>query len=107
MYPEFESARRARLVVIGVEVGGRFGAEAAAFLAASLPPLLRAAACAGWVHRWSGILAVAAMRAFAASLLELPLGGDICDAGEAPDLHEVLAEVRGGPPHVASRMPAP
>ena len=47
-YPELASARRARLVVIGVEVGGRFGAEAASFLrhlarhrAASLPPPLR------------------------------------------------------------------
>ena len=47
------------------------------------------------------------MRAFAASLLELPPGGDFCDAGEARDLHEVLAEVRGGPPLVASRLPAP
>ena len=83
IYPELASARRARLVVIGVEAGGRFGAEAASFLrlarhrAAGLPPPLRAAACAGWVQRWSGILAVAAMRAFAASLLELPPGGDV------------------------------
>ena len=64
-YPELKSARRARLVVIGVEVGGRFGAEAAAFL--RLPPLFRAAACAGWVQHWSGLLAVVAMHAFAAS----------------------------------------
>ena len=45
------------------------------------------------------------MRAFAASLLELPPGGDDCDAGVAPDLHEVLAEDRGGP-LLASRLPA-
>ena len=93
-------------------VGGRFGAEAASFLrhlarhrAASLPPPLRAAACAGWVQRWSGILAVAAMRAFAASLLELPPGGDDCDAGVVPDLHEVLA-AGGAGPLLASRLPA-
>ena len=103
---------RARLVVIGVEVGGRFGSEAASFLrhlarhrAASLPPPLRAAACAGWVQRWSGILAVAAMRAFAASLLELPPGGDDCEAGVVPDLHEVLA-AGGSGPLLASRLPA-
>ena len=42
-----------------------FGAEAASFLR---PPAT--VACAGWVQRWSGILAVAAMRAFAASLLD-------------------------------------
>eukprot|EP00439_Symbiodinium_sp_Y106_P054074 s484_g7.t1 len=50
--------------------------------------------------------AVAAMRAFAVSLLELPLGGNLCDAGEAPDLHEVLAEVRGGS-QAACRCPEP
>ena len=112
-YPELASARRARLVVVGVEVGGRFGAEAAAFLrhlarhrAASLPPPLRAAASAGWVQRWSGLLAVAAMRAYAASLLELPPGGDICDEGAAPDLHEILAEVRDSSSPSASRLPA-
>ena len=112
-YPELASARRARLVVVGVEVGGRFGAEAAAFLrhlarhrAASLPPPLRAAASAGWVQRWSGLLAVAAMRAYAASLLELPPGGDICDEGAAPDLYEILAEVRDSSSPSASRLPA-
>ena len=70
-----------------------------------LPPPLRAAACAGWVQRWSGILAVAAMRAFAASLLELPPGGDDCEAGVVPDLHEVLA-AGGSGPLLASRLPA-
>ena len=48
------------------------------------------------------------MRAYAASiasLLELPPGDDLCDAGEAPDLHEVLAEVRGGPR--TARKPPP
>ncbi|OLP91688.1 hypothetical protein AK812_SmicGene26606 [Symbiodinium microadriaticum] len=33
------------------------------------------------------------MRAFAASLLELPPGGDDCDAGVAPDLHEAVVLV--------------
>ena len=31
-YPELAVARRCKLVVVGIEVGGRFGAEAAAFL---------------------------------------------------------------------------
>ena len=31
-YPELQSARRARLVVLGIEVGGRFSTEAASFL---------------------------------------------------------------------------
>ena len=44
------------------------------------------------------------MRAIVASLLELPPGGDLCDAGGAPDLHEILAEDCGCPPQ--SRMPS-
>ena len=48
---------------------GSRSAGAAWHRAAGLPPPLRAAACAGWVQRWSF-----AMRAF--SLLELPPGGD-------------------------------
>ena len=58
------------------------------------------------VQRWSGMLAVAAMRAYAASLLELPPAG-ACVAGEAPELHEILADVRGSPPPTSSRLPAP
>jgi len=49
------------------------------------------------------MLTVAAMRAYAASLLE----GEACVAGEAPELHEVLADVRGSLPPTTSRLPAP
>ena len=79
-YPELTRARRCRLVVIGIELGGRFGAEAATFLrllarqrAAAVPAHLRPAAQAAWVARWAALLAVAAQRAYATSLLELPL----------------------------------
>ena len=113
-YPELQGARRARLVVLGIEVGGRFSTEAASFLrllaqhpAASVAAPLRAAAGAGWVQRWSGMLAVAAMRAYAASLLELPPAGEACVASEAPELHEILADVRGSLPPTSSRLPAP
>ena len=44
-------------------------------------------------------------RAFAASLLELPPCRDLCDAGAAPDLHQIFAEDRGAPPLLASRLP--
>ena len=64
---------------------------------------LRAAACAGWVQRWSGMLAVAAMRAYAAS--QLLSAGEACIAGEARELHEVLADVRGSLPLTCSRLP--
>ena len=106
-----ERARRCHLVVVGVEVGGRFGAEAATWLrllagqrALEVPAPLRAAARAAWVARWSGLLAVAAQRAIAASLLELPLECNL--AGDAPELHEVLADVRWQLPVLGSRQVA-
>ena len=77
-YPELLRARRCRLVVFGIETGGRWSEEATTFLrllaqarAASAPVAVRRAAQAAWVYRWSGILSVAAQRAFATSLLEL------------------------------------
>ena len=59
------------LVIVGIEVGGRFGAEAADFLRLlarhreSTPAVLRPAARAAWLLQWSGLLAVAAQRACA------------------------------------------
>ena len=53
------------------------------------------------------MLAVVAMRAYAASLLELPPAGEACVAGEAPELNEILADVRGSLPPTISRLPAP
>ena len=102
--------------LIGIGVGGRFSTEAASFLrllaqhrAAGVAAPLRAAARAGWVQRWSGMLAVAAIRACAASLLELPAAGEpclilACVAGKEP---EVLADVRGNLRLTCSRLPAP
>ena len=90
---------------------GRFGAEAANWLrllagqrASDVQAAMRAAARAAWVARWSGLLAVAAQRAVAASLLELPLAGECNVAGEAPELHEVLADVRWQLPTIGSRQ---
>ena len=76
-YPELLAARRCRLVVLAVEVGERFGAEMADFLrrlaaskARTAPPWLRAPARQAAGHRWTGMLAVAAQRALALSLLD-------------------------------------
>ncbi len=73
-YPELLAARRCRLVVLGFEVGGRWSEEALDFVrrlarakARSQPEWLRASAAQAYAHRWSGVLAVAAKRAFAAS----------------------------------------
>ena len=112
-YPELTRARRCRLVVIGIEVGGRFGDEAAGFLrllarqrAAAVPAHLRPAAQAAWVARWAALLAVAAQRAYATSLLELPLAGEVNGDEAVPDLPELLADARGELPVLASRLPA-
>eukprot|EP00439_Symbiodinium_sp_Y106_P054770 s3461_g7.t1 len=58
-YPELGHARRCRLVVVGIEVGGRFGGEAVQLLrllarhrAAAVPRLLRPSAVTAWVTRW-------------------------------------------------------
>ena len=76
------------LVVFAVETGGRCGPEPASAHAA-----VRSALRAAYVSRWSGIIAVAAQRALASSLLELPLDTVASAAGE-PAVHEVLQDER-------------
>ena len=56
-------------------------------------------------HRWSGLAAVAAQRAFAATLLELPLGGEDTMDGPVPAAHDVLADARWTFPVHDSRLP--
>ena len=53
----------------------------------------------------SGILAVAAQRAFAASLLELPPGGECSAGGPEPALHELLADAQLQATPASSRLP--
>ena len=69
------------------------------------PRLLRKSAQIAWASRWLGLLAVAAHRAFATSLLDLPVDDFGCD-GEEPWLEEVLHEARLTVPPAPSRMPA-
>ena len=109
-YPEFGRASRCRLVVLGIEVGGRWSAEAANFVrllararARTALPLQRAATIAAFVGRWSGLLSVAAARSFAASLLSLPISNTANVDGESPLLSDVLADSAESPP-LASRL---
>lgn len=103
-YPELagETNGRAQLVVLAVEVGGRWSKEASTFLiqlamarARSEPALLRQTAAAAWRRRWAGLLAVAVQGSFADSLLELvyPGGGGGAD-GDTPSITDVLADAR-------------
>ena len=94
-YPEFVGVRaRARLVVLAVEVGGRFSPETSGFLtslakarARTETALMRKRAEQAWRLRWCGIFGCAAAKAFAASLLKLH--GAVGVDGMTPATHEV------------------
>ena len=109
-YPELLTARRCRLVVFGIEVGGRWNGEARDLLRAlarakarERPQWLRASALQAFHQRWSGVVAVAAQRALAATLAGLPSAGQDALDGAAPPLPEVLA--RHGAAEAVSRLP--
>ena len=75
VYPELTRGGRCRLVVLGIETGGRWSEEACTFLrllaqhrARQATPLLRQAVAAALLHRWSAMLTHAAFTAYAASL---------------------------------------
>ena len=108
-YPELARGRRCRLVVLGLEVGGRWSPQAAEFVRllarsrARAAPLAKRAACtAAFVLRRSALLAFA--RTFAASLLSLPWSGTANVDGDMPLLSDVLADSAEHLP-LASRMP--
>ena len=97
-YPELVGRRsRARLVVLAGEVGGRWSEETQTFLrilarakARSEPPTLRKRAEQAWRMRWAATLACSAARAFAASILDLRVGGGA--DGDVPRSHDVMTE---------------
>ena len=99
-YPELVGPRRrARLVVLAGEIGGRWSEETRKFLsllakakARSEPPILKRRAEQAWRMRWGAILSCAAARAFAASLLELKHGGGV--DGDVPSTHDVVNDFR-------------
>ena len=79
-YPELVGRRaRARLVVLAVEVGGRWSSETQNFLSLLAKArardqnwLLRRRAEMAWRARWASLLACTVARAVASSFLELP-----------------------------------
>ena len=96
---EFLGVRcRARLVVLAVEVGGRFSRETSGFIsevararARSKTALMRKRAEQAWRMRWCGLFGCAAAKAFAASLLELQ--GSVGADGDTLS-HEVEGDFR-------------
>ncbi len=110
-YPELLHAPRCRLVVLAFEIGGRWSPEAAQFIrllarcrARSAPPLLRGACAAACVRRWAALLAFAAAKAFAATLLCLPLHGTADVDGPPPELSDLLSADRFFDCPVPSRL---
>ena len=73
--------------------------------ARSYPRLLRKSAQLAWSSRWMGLLSVAAQRALARTLLELPVD-EVGVDGEDPFLEDVLHETRLVEPPLPSRLPA-
>ena len=83
-YPELAGrGGRARLVVVGAEVGGRFSSETSQFLRGlmsakvrGVPPPLKGKAVAAWMRRWSSMLGCVAWSPtllHCPSLVEFPL----------------------------------
>jgi hypothetical protein len=100
-YHELLNSRRCRLVVVALEVGGRWSQEASQFIgllskakARTAPRSMQAAVKAAFMHRWSGIIAVAAQRSLAASLLDIPMHDAAAVDGECPVLEDILADAR-------------
>ena len=110
-YPELLRSERCRLVVLAVEVGGRWSDEAASFVRAlarakarEVPVRLRSSLVAVLVARWSALLSHAAMSAFAATFTQR--AGALSHAdGALPPLGELLADA-GEAPLTAGRLPA-
>ena len=99
-YPELVGPRsRAKLVVLALEVGGRWSTETATFLtllaaarARSESALMWRRVEQAWRMRWAGILGCAAARAFASSLLEQRPSGGV--DGVTPLLPDLLSDFR-------------
>ena len=94
-YAELLHNRRCRLVVLGIEVGGRWSNEASSFIRmlakARARPSLQAATTSALVSRWSAVLTHAAATSFAASLLFEDLSPHHNLDGALPPLGHLLS----------------
>ena len=113
-YPELVGGGRARLVVVAIELRGRWSTEAATLLrllsrhkTQSTPILLRPAARHAWISRWAAHLSAAAMRSFACSLLHLPASTTTNIDGPEPPLGDLLTQHPHGNPTTSLLPPHP
>ena len=96
-YPELAYGERGRLVVLGIEVGGRWSAEAWKLLrqlaetkCRSAPVLLRRSAALAWQRRWSSAVSIAAQAALASSLSQPSALAALAPDSMSPELNELL-----------------
>ena len=114
-YPELVENTRCRLVVFGVETGGRWSEEAFAFVwelarakARGVPAYLQTSAALAWQRRWMRMIAVSTFTAFANSLImpRAPLSNTGIIDGEAPgDLVDLFDCCGRDGTEGASRLP--
>ena len=95
-YAELLQGDRCRLVVVGIETGGRWSTEALQFVemlaaarAREAPRVLRRSAFLAWTRRWSRMLSVSCGRAFANSLVSPSVDLQGTD-GPPPDLADLF-----------------
>ena len=89
-YPELLTGTRCHFLVMAFEVAGRWSPSAVTFLrnlawykSLSVPRVLRRSSQLLFYQRWTALLACSIQRAYAASLLEKPLGTCACVNGPA------------------------
>ena len=112
-YPELIGSRRWRLVVLGIETGGRWSEKISLFNSWPKPKhdkhhrfyKKKPSLAATLISRWTALLSHAAMHALAASLLAQDCSNHSNVEGNQPSLSQVLAEA---PLHATnpSRLPA-
>jgi len=109
-YPELVGGARCRLVVLAMEVGGKWSKEATDFLRLlaqarnrSVVPALRKAVVQASIARWSAMLTMAAQAPFAASLIFQNPASHTTPDGDMPPLNTLLEHHPGAPPS-ASRL---
>ena len=95
-YPELVRGGRARLLVLGCEVGGRWEQ----YQAEQASPLLRVSASMAWHRRWLGMLSIAAQTALCETLLH-PESSHLTERDAAEPL---LGEL---PPELLADAPGP
>ena len=99
-YPELcRPGTRCKLVVAAMEVGGRWSTETYDFLttlasgsAQGAPRELQGSTYHAWKRRWTAMLSVTAMKAFADTLVRDSAQGTEVGGGAAPTLGQLLGQ---------------